>query len=109
MGFRRFWSRIFLQTGLKPPEVASSAPNADVPRRLSRLEKKVGRLKSAHRKDKLELLDIHERVKTSLAKLNRRAREAQPDETADSSPGAEVQPVQLQSTSRHLISRRGIR
>jgi hypothetical protein len=67
-------------------------------------------VESQHRSDRLELLDLHERVKTSLAKLNRRSRESSPTEEE---PDEQVQPSNSspgQSLTRvSLLSRRGRR
>lgn len=48
---------------------------------FSAVQTTLAEIASQHRQDHLEMLDMHERVKTSLAKLNRRHRQAsEPDD-----------------------------
>ncbi len=100
-------------TAQEPVSLALEHPQALVSK-LSSLEVTLGNLVSSqtdlerqHRSDHLELLDLHERVKKSLAKMNRRAQsdraELDPEEQDQPQPGPAVSRVL--GTSR-LLSRR---
>jgi len=102
------------RTDPKPGSEAPSAPESYERRlqviegRVSELVSHVDDLQRSSRKDQLELLDIHERVKKSLAKLNRRAQEIETLEPE--TPGAETQTPQLDPSSQphaRLMTRRG--
>jgi uncharacterized coiled-coil protein SlyX len=83
-----------LEARVETLEVQSTAQAAS----LADLERQ-GRL------DHLELLDVHERVKKSLGKLNRRKRELQETDVDD--PDHEPAQAQPQPRLPSLLSRRG--
>jgi len=66
------------------------------------LVERLSALETEHRKDRLELLDMHERVKTTLAKMARRSREVEPEAPA-ATPQADDVPAAPRVT---LLSRR---
>lgn len=96
MGFWSFIRRKVHETPSKPPE-------DDIRASMARMTEAVHALESEHRKDRLELLDMHERVKTSLAKMARRARDVSPD--TEEVQGTETAPAPARVPS--LLSRRG--
>lgn len=80
-----------------------SSAITDPAAKVSALHTRLDSVESQHRTDHLEMLDMHERVKTSLAKLNRRKREA--DVREDDEPDKLPQPDPVPRVS--LLSRRG--
>jgi len=95
MGLWSYIRRKVLQTPQEGPQVAPPGTTAGILDRLDHLE-------SEHRKDRLELLDLHERAKTTLAKMARRARDVEPEAVA-----ATPQPDDVPTAPRvTLLSRR---
>lgn len=96
MGFWSFIRRKVHETSSERPQDVLRDTIASIRERLDVLE-------SEHRKDRLEVLDMHERVKTSLAKMARRARDADPVEAAEPDP----LPATASPPRVSLLSRRG--
>lgn len=74
--------------------------------RVEELRSQTSDLERQGRLDKLELLDIHERVKKSLAKLNRRRQELQKDDPDDPDQLPLLDQPQPRPVAQ-LMSRRG--
>jgi len=99
---------LFAYIGRKVAEAATIAlqdgPGA-LETHLGELRDRVSKLESEHRRDHLEVLDLHERVKTNLTKMIRRARDSPggDDLPADDSLVKPAKPA----PKVQLMSRRG--
>ncbi len=92
--------------GLAPPEGHEYRLSL-VEGTLANLVSSQADLERQHRSDHLELLDLHERVKKSLAKMNRRAQSDRDEQLADETdqPAGEA-PDNLSQPRARLLSRR---